>query len=141
MRQSKRRENAVNKLIDAFFKGSLIPGDGFYCAVGNMCGNKPEWMHANADPEKYPILASEGIKLSKSVGYSGDEMREIEIVFENTPRKYSYKAGRMTKEEEIQWQYEVLCRVFDKLCELDGVDPDEKSKEILKERKCQLEIM
>ena len=124
---SQRFENAVNKLVNAYFKGTLEPGVCAKCAVGNICSGEHTGMWYTAllcvrqdiligDFEQRIID-----RVKNSTGYSIHEIDEIEKAFERN-------AGVENTEEN---QYKGLCAVFDKLCELEGISDSKPYKEML----------
>jgi hypothetical protein len=124
---SQRFESAVNKLVNAYIKGTLEPGSCAKCAVGNICGEEYTSMWYSAllcvrediligDFERNII---DGVK--NSTGYSIHEIDEIEKAFEKN-------TGVEDTEEN---QYKGLCAVFDKLCELEGIPDSKPYKEML----------
>jgi len=125
---SQRFENAVNRLVNAYFKGTLEPGACAKCAVGNICGEEYTSMWYSAllcvredisigDFERKVI---DGLRVS--TGYSIHEIDQIEKAFEKNT----------TLEDTEENQYKGLCAVFDKLCELEGISDSKPYKEMLK---------
>jgi len=124
---SQRFESAVNKLVNAYFKGTLEPGSCAKCAVGNICGADYTSMWYSA-----LLCVREDISIGNferkvidgvinSTGYSIHEIDEIEKAFEKS-------TGVEDTEEN---QYKGLCAVFDKLCELEGISDSKPYKEML----------
>jgi len=120
---TQRFENAIDKLVKAYFQGTLQSGSCERCAVGNICGFGG-WYDALANIREDRKLGVNDIKAIECVeeasGYSINEINEIEKAFE---------CNNIHDTEEHQ--YKVLCAVFEKLCELDGITDPEPYKKML----------
>jgi len=145
---TQRFENAVNKLIKAFFDETLTKGKCDRCAVGNICGSW-EWgslfmtqvetgtqiRHGLDASKDFPKFYEEALDVVNQTGYSPEELAQVEHVFEiNTEfTALSYKDGECTHEEFIQDQFDGLCAVIDVLCDFEG-ENSEIYKDKLREK-------
>jgi hypothetical protein len=151
-----RFESAIKKLVKAYFNNTLTKGDCKRCGTGTLVGGS-EWADAATiissedqpsnkwkvpsrktieevmstnenDPNEIKRLAdtrekevNECIEKSeKASGYSIYELLEIEQAFEQN-----------TNRSDEDMQYKGLCAVFEKLCELDGIEDPEPYKLLL----------
>jgi len=84
MKTTKRLEQAMTKLYEAFHHGTLHPGYCKYCAVGNICDNTDSWIHltdAHGSME-LSYIGQLNQKLDrKHFGYLPSELLLIESTF------------------------------------------------------------
>lgn len=120
METTKRFDEAVTKLYNAFHKNRLNAYNCSACAVGNICNNDGGWtsdtlfMERNFD-KKYEDISN----------YSSKELNIIEhlFVFGVKSEKYNSKIPHLRdlfilkKEAEFKG----LCAVVEYLCELDDI--------------------
>lgn len=120
---TQRFKNAIDKLVKAYFQGTLESGACEKCAVGNICGFG-QWYDTLSkirEDRELDVRDTSVIEYAEETsGYSIHEINEIEEVFE--------KNNMRDTEEE---QYKALCAVFEKLCELDGITDSEPYKKML----------
>ena len=132
METTKRFENAVMKLYNAFHENRLEAYDCTACAVGNICNNTSEWA-------KMTIPYRENGSFSQEVveGYSIPELAEIEYRFMfGRNKKHSHLNHLLFKSGEISdfglvkdVQFKGLCAVVEYLAELDNIpNPMDYSK-------------
>ena len=142
-----RFETAINKLVKAFFDGTLAKGDCTKCAVGNICDNKGDWSKvfmttgygSDVNPELYInnvlIKSVLGIYLVLNpkdtidkTGYSWEELALVESAFESNTKIHATKYYKHTEKELMQDQYNGLMAVVDVLCEIEGIEATETKK-------------
>lgn len=151
--KSKRFENAISALVEAFFKGTLAKGHCAACAVGNMIhysfGKKPEMIVKQYIVDfkpGYPTKLKGGgewhqlisecsfvdKKMAKkqieSTGYSLSEIKLIESAFECNTIISHTDMKNQSKEAIMEDQYKGLMAVVDVLCEIEGLEPTEYKK-------------
>lgn len=125
-----RFTNAVDKLVEAFFDGTLEAGDCSKCAVGNICDGNEAWKSAfqtrhhgqtqyfkrnnwpNAQHQEWAQNAIE------STGYSVEEMARVEKTFEKAGLDVKYDENANSMED----QYNRLMAVLDVLMDIEGID-------------------
>jgi hypothetical protein len=105
-------ESTIDKLVKAYFEGTLNPMDCEACAVGNICDGDKQWqlirvMDANGSFHRTaPSASIEKYIVKMSGGYSLDELFRIEQAFmhgtefmengkfcDNTPDVYAPLSG------------------------------------------------
>lgn len=115
MKTTKRFDNAVTKLYNAFHNGTLNAFDCSKCAVGNICDNQLEWQNVILNVNNYAIENYKG--LTKSIidktGYTYRELGRIEELFVQEHMNSIVN----TKQDEFKG----LCKVVEYLCELDNI--------------------
>ena len=126
MKTTKRFENAVTKLYNAFHKGELDAMDCKHCAVGNICDNSSLWsfvITTNADSDSNHIngMFTQIIRLTnmfqmtseviEKTEYSVMELAKIERVF----------LEQNTIKQNKETQFKGLEAVVKYLCELDNI--------------------
>lgn len=112
---TKRFENAVMKLYDAFHKGELKYSSCEKCAVGNIVGHS-RWFFSS------PSLIWGGIirphnkmhMWNNNSGYSISELAKVEHIF-----IMAFEEVRDSSHKESQ--FKGLCAVVEYLCELDNI--------------------
>jgi hypothetical protein len=123
MKTTKRFENAVMKLYNAFHENRLNGLKCEACAVGNMCDNDYRW---NSDRDS--IIANRNIPLNyqEKTGYSAFELRNIEYLFMMGLRVK--KLGEIpdtpkwsNTDKDKDAQFKGLCAVVEYLAELDNI--------------------
>jgi len=120
MKTTKRFDEAVSKLYNAFHENRLDPLDCMACAVGNICDNESTWFDSvhNKDFNKRNIPESVSIK----TGYSEKELESIETMFiygvKHRKEKMLFHNGYGNTKET---QFLGLCAVVEYLCELDNI--------------------
>lgn len=124
MKTTKRFEQAVIKLYNAFHKGELDAWDCMACAVGNICNNNPSWASFYNGVYLYKSMPCEEPEVSKfpdkdlnkviiESGYSAYQLAKIETIF---------LKGMPTLDKETKdQQFNGLCAVVEYLCELDNI--------------------
>jgi len=132
MKTTKRFDNAVMKLYNAFHGNRLNAMDCKACAVGNLCNNNSEWvdyMHINGldfrminrDSKIYKFVKNDEKNILKT-GYSALELAQVENIF-----MFGYKLQEKNPEDYIfttigkEKQFDGLCRVIEYLSELDNI--------------------
>ncbi len=119
MKTTKRFENAVMKLYNAFHENRLESSKCTACAVGNILNGIEDW----------PVLGGFFLSSFRSVikdmnfdlarksveesGYSVTQLRAVENIFMD----YAQNNGKETKET----QFKGLCAVIEYLCKLDNI--------------------
>lgn len=122
MKTTKRFDNAVAKLYNAFHENRLDALDCTMCAVGNICDGSMNW---ECDPRfaRNTIFktwsqyySEEEIEDGKLViaksGYSTDELVKVELIFLDACKKTNGNKDQ---------QFKGLCAVVEYLCELDNI--------------------
>jgi hypothetical protein len=123
----KRFEQAVENLVKAYFNGTLEKRSCTKCAVGNICqANTGLWHTAIQEFREYGFIAEDWLldelkNIESFTGYSVEQLEKLESVFENNTENSSEKE-----------QYKGLCAVFDKLCEIEGIEDSKPYKQMLK---------
>lgn len=127
MKTTKRLEQALIKLYNAYHNNRLNPEDCTACAVGNILDNHDSWKHLS-DAHGSLQLSYVGMvheNLGRRFnGYTPKELLHIEKAFLDacgfkTPLcHYNAKPQNPTSQEIL---FDGLCRVVALLCELDGV--------------------
>lgn len=142
--KSKRFENAISALVEAFFSGTLAKGSCCACAVGNIIhksfGVKPiiegETYEAIATyPSKCPVGGEwyeivigdndnlgVGMEQINATGFSLQEIINIENAFEVNTTIGCGLYSKFSKSEIMEDQYKGLMAVVDVLCEIEGLD-------------------
>ena len=122
MKTTKRFENAVMKLYNAFHSNELKAMKCSACAVGNICDNTLSWSFRRNvifNGNKFTSYVYEEEKDFKKNGYSISELVEIERIFLNE---------NITIENK-ETQFKGLCAVVEYLAELDNIpNPMDYSK-------------
>jgi hypothetical protein len=127
MKTTKRLEQALIKLYNAYHNNRLNPEDCTACAVGNILDNFDSWKHLS-DAHGSLELSYVG-KVHQNLGrkfngYSPKELLQIEKVFLEscgfkTPLcHYNPKPQNPTSQEVL---FDGLCTVVALLCELDDI--------------------
>lgn len=130
MKTSKRFNNAISKLVTAFFNDKLEKGICTACAVGNICNGASYWVsafytvlgHQTINPENYKELTKETID---KTGYSWEELAKVEKAFECNTKIHGNSYYKFTKKQIAEDQYKGLMAVVDVLCEIENIDPKE----------------
>jgi len=114
MKTTKRFENAVTKLYNAFHDGTLDSFDCSHCAVGNMCDNTDDWATARVSfDSEWDYRKNSAIMAASKTGYSLFELSKVEKIFvEIVP---------FHLRENKETQFKGLCAVVEYLCELDNI--------------------
>jgi len=115
MKTTKRFENALMKLYNAFHENRLNAMDCQACAVGNICNNSSIWRnYASFNTCDFTIeISKRDLPPSiRSFGYSKLEIANIEKIFIES---CNFESG--TKEQ----QFKGLCEVVEYLAELDNI--------------------
>lgn len=131
MKTTKRFDNAVIKLYNAFHENRLVAMDCTACAVGNLCDNSRAWID-------HPILSearaldetniNEFVDVPNIMGtnYSALELAQIENLFMfgyKLEINYKKKDCISIKFPDLKERHFVgLCAVIEYLCELDNIE-------------------
>lgn len=138
-----RFKNAYDALIKAFFEGTLAKGTCAACAVGNIVGaamgvksvihktHEEYWNNFMNCKNTVWSHDFEANKIDALIGYSLNEVNEIESAFEcNTEINFNYY-GIYSESQILNDQFNGLMAVVDVLLELDNMK-DEGYKESFK---------
>ncbi|TXD51025.1 Na(+)-translocating NADH-quinone reductase subunit F [Polaribacter sp. IC063] len=127
MKTTKRLEQALIKLYNAYHNNSLNPEDCTACAVGNILDNFDSWKHLS-DAHGSLKLSYLGLVHQnlgrKFNGYTPQELLQIEKAFLvacgfKTPLcHYNPKPQNPTSQEVL---FDGLCNVVELLCKLDDI--------------------
>jgi hypothetical protein len=127
MKTSKRLEQALIKLYNAYHNNRLNPEDCTACAVGNILDNHDSWKHLSNDHGSLQLSYLGRVHQNlgrKFNGYSPKEIVQIEKVFLNacgfkTPLcHYNPKPNNPKSNETL---FNGLSAVVAFLCELDNI--------------------
>lgn len=114
MKTTKRFDEAVTKLYNAFNEGNLNAYKCKACAVGNICNNTEEWGEiAGFYANNFHNTIPENIPNYLETGYSTLELMKVEDLFMNPINFVTNK----TQEE-----FNGLMTVIKYLAELDGIE-------------------
>ncbi len=127
MKTSKRLENAITKLYNAFHKGELRPDCCIQCAVGNICDNTDTWklLTEGHGSLKLNYLGTLNQNFGRTIfGYTPLELLHIEAEFlkgcgYNLPITKTSTKPKNPKDKDLQ--FNGLCLVVALLCKLDNV--------------------
>jgi hypothetical protein len=128
MKTTKRLENALIKLYNAYHNNRLNPEDCTACAVGNILDNHESWKHLSDQHGslKLSYLGSVHQNLGRKFnGYTPQELLQIEKTFLEscgftTPlRHYNQKPINPRSNEVL---FKGLCAIVALLCQLDDID-------------------
>lgn len=152
---SKRFDNAISALVEAYLHGTLAAGTCVACAVGNMIAKAsgmkiqpnnfnpyddynqtlPQWgaalliaRHrcAFVTPDELQIQIDNVVR----TGYSLEEIERIETAFENNTH-ISFRQYSVRDDQQIDTdQYNGLMAVVDVLCELEGISDVQTYKDM-----------
>ena len=153
MKTSKRFNNAMTALINAFFNDTLAKDTCTACAVGNivayanggkvektsngifMCDiDNTDWRAlfltcegVQEDRRKYNTKTeiALGLRIIKKTGYSENELKRVEFAFESNTSITWQNYGYETKDAVMQDQYKGLCAIVDVLCDIEGLNANE----------------
>lgn len=122
---TRRLEQALTKLYNAFHNDQLEPECACGCAVGNILDRKDAWKHLSDDHGS--IVLNYVGKVHEALGrtfngYKPSELLLIEKTFLDacgyqTPLRHNQK--RPTNSSDKDLQFNGLCAVVSLLCELD----------------------
>jgi len=127
MKMSKRLDEALNKLYNAFNNGTLNAECCKNCAVGNICDNSDSWRHLSDNHGSrdlnYVGLVHQNIG-RRFYGYTPLELLNIETEFlkgcgYKLPLNHKNRRPKDSTSKEIL--FGGLCAAIDYLCLLDGV--------------------
>lgn len=127
MQTTKRLENALVKLYNAYHNNRLNPEDCTACAVGNILDNHDSWKHLTSGHGSMELSYVGRVHQNlgrKFNGYTPLEVLQIEKVFLEacgfkTPLcHYNPKPQNPTSSEVL---FDGLCAVVKLLCKLDNV--------------------
>lgn len=122
MKTTKRFDEAVTKLYNAFHENRLIGMDCKACAVGNICNNSDEWNNIT-----YKFLLNYNLEDNLNIlgfGYSAYELITIEMIFLFGYKEYKGRKKYSNHDNTIidkEQQFKGLCAVVEYLCELDNI--------------------
>ena len=128
MKTSKRLEQALTKLYNAYHNKQLNPEDCAACAVGNILDNHDSWKHLSNDHGSLELSYVGRVHQNlgrKFNGYTPLEILKIEKVFleacgfETPLCHYNTKPKNPTTNDVL---FNGLCAVISLLCELDQVE-------------------
>lgn len=128
MKTSKRLEQALIKLYNAFHNNRLHPEDCTACAVGNILDNYDSWKHLSDEHGSLKLSYVGRVHQNlgrKFNGYAPEEILQIEKVFLEacgfkTPLcHYNQKPQNSTSKEVL---FDGLSAVIELLCKLDNID-------------------
>lgn len=143
-----RFKNAVDSLVNAFFKDELTKGSCSNCALGciiahsfqmNNIADVPVnfWKEAFITSENIQIVNSKyfdhefQLKMVESTQYSIEEMMRIEYAFEsNTQISWNLMANKSSN-EILRDRFNGLIAVVNILCEIDGINHTTDFKQML----------
>jgi hypothetical protein len=128
MKTSKRLEQALIKLYNAYHNNRLDPEDCTACAVGNILDNLDSWKHLSNEHGSLQLNYIGSIHQNlgrKFNGYSPQELLQIEKVFLNacgfkTPLCHYNPKPQNPKSKEVL--FNGLSAVVELLCKLDAID-------------------
>lgn len=140
-----RFNQAIDKLVTAFFNETLMKGECDKCAVGNIVGNR-YWSDVfltslglqrkkNLNVANSEIVRR-GVDHIRKTGYSVDEMARIEFTFEQNTT-YTTKCleeAEISRDDLIQDQFNGLCAVVELLCEMEGITDAQHYKNIFRQK-------
>lgn len=125
MKTTKRLEQALIKLYNAYHNNNLNPEDCAACAAGNILDNHDSWKHLSNEHGSLQLSYVGRVHQNlgrKFNGYSPQEILQIEKVFLDacgfkTPLcHYNPKPQNLTSNEVL---FNGLSEVVELLCELD----------------------
>ena len=114
MKTTKRFDNAVRKLYNAFHAGELEWSNCSKCAVGNICDGQMDWSDAGGfqvDRNANKLARQNAIRIIKKTGYSKKNLIKVEELF---------ITGCVCQNSK-EYQFKGLCAVVEYLCELDNI--------------------
>ena len=125
---TKRLDQALKKLYEAYTNNTLHPECACNCATGNVCDNKEMWKHF-ADTHGTLQLNYVG-RVHQSLGrringYLPTELLGIEAAFLKGcgyELPLHHKNKKPINPKDIEVQFNGLCAAIDYLCELDAVE-------------------
>lgn len=156
MKTSKRFDNAISALVNAFLNDTLAKGDCSACAVGNIVAraicyeipksasirtisNPPNryWSRVFmtikgkqfVKPSSYKYEAKENID---ATGYNMRDLAFIEAAFETATSIDFLEYPKYSKDAIIEDQYNGLMAVVEVLCEIDGITETRYFKDLFK---------
>lgn len=124
---TRRLENALTKLYNAFHNDQLQPECAMGCAVGTILDRRDFWKHLSDDHGtvrlNYLGLLHENLGRSFN-GYKPSELLLIEKTFLDacgyeTPLRHYHKKPKNPTDKDLQ--FKGLCAVVAVLCQLDNV--------------------
>lgn len=128
MKITKRLEQALTKLYNAYHNNNLNPEDCTACAVGNILDNHESWKHLSDEHGSLKLNYIGRVHQNlgrKFNGYTPIELLQIEQVFLNacgfkTPLcHYNPKPTNPTSKDIL---FNGLSAVVDLLCQLDSIN-------------------
>ncbi|QTD38679.1 Na(+)-translocating NADH-quinone reductase subunit F [Polaribacter batillariae] len=127
MKTSKRLEQALIKLYNAYHNNKLNPEDCTACAVGNILDNLDSWKHLSNEHGSLQLnyVGSVHQNLGRKFnGYSPLEILQIEKVFLDacgfkTPLCHYNKRPQNPTSKKVL--FNGLCAVVELLCKFDNV--------------------
>ena len=128
-----RFENAIRKLIHAFFNDELIATCCRYCPVGNICGgdgwtnivwSHPDHTHFGGNNLSLQFAIEHNPKALELITKTGYSVRDIVLV-ENAFMGVVDRLVDLGSFTEIEINYQGICAVIDVLCEIEGYDSEE----------------
>lgn len=132
MKNQKLFKDTTATLVEAFFDGTLKKGDCQACAVGNICGQRPDWAsvfvtiygHQSFELGAYRGTAKEVID---DTGYSPTQLARIEAAFESNTDIHYRDYENDYRSAVIEDQFSGLMAVMDVLFDIHDVEVEEQS--------------
>ncbi len=136
MKTPERFNNAISKLVKAFFDGSIRKGHCCSCAMGVICNENKKWNRVfytdstlNHRQYQYPAeYKDESKKVIDETGYSWQELAKVEYSFEVNAKIDSYDYFLHGKGKVMKDIQTGLMAVVEKLCEIENIDTAEYKK-------------
>lgn len=121
-----RFDDAIRKLTEAFFDGTLMKGLCSACAVGTICDGDSSWARVfvtgfGGEQCIYPAYyeGSTKYKIDRT-GYSWQELARVEKAFEQNTTIDCEDYDKHSERSVMEDQYNGLMAVVDVLCEIEG---------------------
>lgn len=127
MKASKRFNNAIEKLYQAFYNSTLNPDCCLQCAVGNICDNTDAWRHltpAHGSTELSYLGELNEAFGRRIAGYKPSELLRLEAVFLRAsgyelPITHTSRKPKKPVSKDVL--FKGLTAAVGYLCELEGI--------------------